>query len=230
MRPSGSPEPVSTHDFPDAALGKVIPYGIYDLAADTGWVNVGCDHDDQLAAVPLARHDWHGNYTIHPAPEHTAVADSPTAGTAAHPARPDLTWLRAPALTGLTPPQWDTLIEKLTVTRHAQREAQLHQRCGGARQAAPGTGRKAVLSLDDRLAITLLHLRVRHPPAHPRRAVRRHPANHPQNDQTHQTPTRPGRTPRPPDRHHPRRRPSSQRIRQQHNRTQLNCVLLIGRP
>ncbi|MFE9328558.1 transposase family protein [Nocardia sp. NPDC052278] len=45
------------------------------------------------------------------------------------------------------------------MTRHAQREAQLHQRRGRARQTAPGTDHKAVLSLDDRLAITLLHLR-----------------------------------------------------------------------
>ncbi len=40
-----------THDFPDADLGKAIPYGIYDLTADTGWVNVGTDHDTAAFAV-----------------------------------------------------------------------------------------------------------------------------------------------------------------------------------
>jgi Rhodopirellula transposase DDE domain len=38
-RPAGDPVRVKSHDFPDLELGKAIPYGIYDLAADTGWVN-----------------------------------------------------------------------------------------------------------------------------------------------------------------------------------------------
>ena len=42
--PAGQPERVSVHDFPDEELGKVTPYGIYDLTANTGWVNVGTDH------------------------------------------------------------------------------------------------------------------------------------------------------------------------------------------
>ena len=44
-RPAGDPVRVNDHDFPDQELGKAIPYGIYDLAANTGWVNVGTDHD-----------------------------------------------------------------------------------------------------------------------------------------------------------------------------------------
>jgi hypothetical protein len=65
-------------------------------------------------------------------------------------------------LTGLTPTQWDELIEKLSVARHAQPEAHLHTRHtrrGGPRHAAAGTGRKAVLTLDDRAAITVLYQR-----------------------------------------------------------------------
>src|ERR1043165_4029526 len=42
-RPQGEPVQVRTHDFPDAQLGKAIPYGIYDLAANIGWVSVGTD-------------------------------------------------------------------------------------------------------------------------------------------------------------------------------------------
>ena len=43
--PAGQPERVSVHDFADEELGKAVPYGIYDLAANAGWVNVGTDHD-----------------------------------------------------------------------------------------------------------------------------------------------------------------------------------------
>jgi hypothetical protein len=40
-RPGGEPEQVNVHDFMDRDLGKAVPYGVYDVAADTGWVNVG---------------------------------------------------------------------------------------------------------------------------------------------------------------------------------------------
>lgn len=43
--PKGCPEIVRTHDFQDKVLGKAIPYGVYDLASNEGWVNVGIDHD-----------------------------------------------------------------------------------------------------------------------------------------------------------------------------------------
>jgi len=60
-RPEGEPAQVSTHDFPDTALGKAIPYGIYDLTANAGWVNVGTDHDTAAFAVEsiLRRLDQH---------------------------------------------------------------------------------------------------------------------------------------------------------------------------
>ncbi|WP_190814000.1 hypothetical protein [Saccharopolyspora pogona] len=62
-------------------------------------------------------------------------------------------------LSGLDPTDWNELIEKLGVARHAQREAALHHRRGGARRTAAGTGRKAVLDLTDRAAITVLYQR-----------------------------------------------------------------------
>jgi Rhodopirellula transposase DDE domain len=281
-RPAGGPVKVSTHDYVDPELGKAIPYGIYDLAANNGWVNVGTDHDtaafavesirrwwnaagqaayprarrllvtadaggsngyrtrawkaelaelaaqagleitcchfppgtskwnaiehrlfsrismnwrgrpltsheviintiaatttrtglhvhaeldpgsypagvkisdEQMGRLPLARHNWHGewNYTLRPAAPQPAASP----GTAA-PRRPDRSWLKDPALTGLTVPQQDALAARLAVARHAQREAALHQRRGAARKAAAGTGRKAVLTLQDRITITLL--------------------------------------------------------------------------
>jgi len=59
-RPAGDPIEVDTHDFPDKELGKAVPYGIYDLAANTGWVNVGTDHDTATFAVESLRRWWHG--------------------------------------------------------------------------------------------------------------------------------------------------------------------------
>ena len=57
-RPSGNPERVQTHDFPDQQLGKAIPYGVYDIAADSGWVSVGADHDTAAFAVATIRRWW----------------------------------------------------------------------------------------------------------------------------------------------------------------------------
>ena len=57
-RPQGEPEPVKVHDFIDPALGKANPYGVYDVGADTGWVNVGTDHDTAAFAVNTIRGWW----------------------------------------------------------------------------------------------------------------------------------------------------------------------------
>ena len=58
--PAGQPERVSVHDFADEELGKAVPYGIYDLTANTGWVNVGTDHDTGAFAVASIRSWWNG--------------------------------------------------------------------------------------------------------------------------------------------------------------------------
>lgn len=57
-RPSGDPEQVRVHDFKDPALGKVNPYGVYDITADEGWVSVGTDHDTSAFAVNTIRSWW----------------------------------------------------------------------------------------------------------------------------------------------------------------------------
>jgi transposase len=57
-QPKGSPVPVRTHDFMDKDLGKAIPYGVYDVAANVGWVNVGTDHDTAAFAVESIRRWW----------------------------------------------------------------------------------------------------------------------------------------------------------------------------
>jgi transposase len=58
LRPQGSPIPVRVHDFKDKQLGKAIPYGVYDLAEDSGWVSVGIDHDTAAFAVESIRSWW----------------------------------------------------------------------------------------------------------------------------------------------------------------------------
>lgn len=57
-RPKGDPERVKVHDFIDPALGKAIPYGVYDVGADQGWVSVGQDHDTAAFAVEAIRRWW----------------------------------------------------------------------------------------------------------------------------------------------------------------------------
>jgi hypothetical protein len=49
--PKASPTLGNGHDFPDPALGKAIPHGVYDIAANDGWVSVGADHDTSAFAV-----------------------------------------------------------------------------------------------------------------------------------------------------------------------------------
>jgi transposase len=65
--PKGQPEPVAVHDFPDQEWGKVIPYGVYDRATNTGWVSVGVDHETAEFAVETIRRWWyHMGSTVYP--------------------------------------------------------------------------------------------------------------------------------------------------------------------
>ena len=57
-RPKGNPEKVRVHDFVRPELGRAAPYGVYDLASNTGWVSVGVDHDTASFAVETIRRWW----------------------------------------------------------------------------------------------------------------------------------------------------------------------------
>lgn len=57
-QPKATPEKVNVPDFPDPHLGKVLPYGVYDLTANEGWVKVGIDHDTAEFAVESIRRWW----------------------------------------------------------------------------------------------------------------------------------------------------------------------------
>ena len=57
-RPQGDPEEVGVYDFLSKALGRAVPYGIYDIAANAGWVSVGMNHDTAAFAVNAIRRWW----------------------------------------------------------------------------------------------------------------------------------------------------------------------------
>ena len=57
-QPKGTPEKTLVHDFPQDASGKAIPYGVYDMARNEAWVNVGRDHDTPAFAVASIRRWW----------------------------------------------------------------------------------------------------------------------------------------------------------------------------
>jgi DDE family transposase len=57
-QPQGQPEKVKVHDFPDKKRGKAIPYGVYDLACNEGWVSVGIDHDTAEFACASIQRWW----------------------------------------------------------------------------------------------------------------------------------------------------------------------------
>src|SRR5450432_1682159 len=59
-RPGGDPARVRDHDFPDETTGIAVPFGVYDLAQDSGWVNVGTDHNTAAFAVESIRRWWAG--------------------------------------------------------------------------------------------------------------------------------------------------------------------------
>ena len=127
---------------------------------DTSAYDTGVQISDrQMDALPLARHDWHGdwNYTLRPeAYDQDAGAPYPSGLPS-----PDLAWLCHPALTGLTAPEWDALIAALLTLNDQQRETNLDKRRGHRpRLIAPGVGRRPVLTLADRLLATFLHQRL----------------------------------------------------------------------
>lgn len=57
---AGQPVKVRAHDFPEKEALKAVPYGVYDIGADAGWVSVGCDGDTAAFAVATLRRWWDG--------------------------------------------------------------------------------------------------------------------------------------------------------------------------
>ncbi len=146
---------VNTIAATTTATGLTVRAELDTSAYDTG-IKIS---DRQMEALPLTRHDWHGdwNYTLRPEDyDHAAGVPDPSGRPS-----PDLAWLCHPALTGLPPQQWDALIAALMTPHDQQRETSLDKRRGHRpRLIAPGVGRRPVLTLAGRLLAAVLHQRL----------------------------------------------------------------------
>jgi hypothetical protein len=127
---------------------------------DEGLYPAGIKVSDQhMAALPITRHDFHGdwNYTLHPRPAAApAPAPAPPPRSPA-PARCSQAALSHPALTGLTRPALTALTAALALPWAGQQELRRFTRRGGHRRRAPGAGPRPRLDLTDHVLATLLH-------------------------------------------------------------------------
>ena len=108
----------------------------------------------QMAALPVSRHPFHGdwNYTLHPAAGHTAGAPAGN-GQEGHP-------VALPELTGLAPGDLDQLIARLAALRQARREQRARSHPASDARHRPRSGRPPVFPFPDRVVATVLHLRL----------------------------------------------------------------------
>jgi hypothetical protein len=127
---------------------------------DTGIYPPGAKiSDEQVAALPMTRHDWHGdwNYTLRPEPP------APPPARAARPGRGERPGWEHPALTGMTAVAWDQLTAALAVPYQAQLEAGRHIARGGPATRRPAGGHPAALSLAEKALVTIMRQRLEVP-------------------------------------------------------------------
>lgn len=155
--------PLSSHEVIVNSIAATTTRSGLTVAAelDTDTYETGVRiSDGQMDALPLARHDWHGdwNYTLHP----EAYPQIPVTGPDPFDQpSPDMAWLCHPAVTGLPTSDWDALITTITTLHQEQREAELDKRRGHRpRKTRSGAGRRPTLTLADRLLATVLHHRL----------------------------------------------------------------------
>ena len=131
---------------------------------DTGTYPLGVKiSDEQMTALPLHPHDWHGewNYTLDPHQPPPVTPNAPVPPTPT--ARRNSGGWAAPALTGMSTPDFNTLVEQLAVPYTAYREAELHVRRGGPSWRKPAGGHPPAFTLAEMLLITILRARFRTP-------------------------------------------------------------------
>ena len=111
----------------------------------------------QMAALPVSRHPFHGdwNYTLHPAPRHATPAALAAAGDQPGHREPAL-----PELTGLATADLDELIARLAALRQAQREQRARGHPASDARHKPRSGRPPLFPFPDRVVATVLHLRL----------------------------------------------------------------------
>jgi hypothetical protein len=124
---------------------------------DTGIYPAGVKiSDEQMAALPLRRHDWHGdwNYTLYPAQPAAVPAPAPPPGRGERPG-----WTH-PALTGMTARDWDQLTAALAVPYQAQLEAGRHIARGGPATRLRAGGHPAAMTLAEKTLLTVMRQRL----------------------------------------------------------------------
>jgi hypothetical protein len=155
--------PLSSHEVIVASIAATTTRAGLTVRAelDTGTYPTGVEVSDaQIAALPMTRHRFHGdwNYTMHPHPDASAPPSSPEQQQLAdHVANRAL--LCDPELTGMPREQLDELARTLAESQAAQRERNRHARRGAPRRRAPGAGRHLKLTDADRVLATVLYLR-----------------------------------------------------------------------
>jgi hypothetical protein len=114
--------------------------------------------DEQMTALPLHRHDWHGdwNYTLYPAPSDPRPAPAP----APRPGRGERPGWAHPALTGMTASDWDRLTAELALPYQAQREADRHIARGGPATRRRAGGHPQAMTLAEKALVTIMRQRL----------------------------------------------------------------------
>ena len=112
--------------------------------------------DEQMAALPLHRHEWHGdwNYTLHPRPPAPAQPPAPRPGRGERPG-----WAH-PCLTGMTAAGWDQLTTALALRYQAQREAEMHIARGGPATRRRSGGHPQAMTLPEKTLVTIIRQRL----------------------------------------------------------------------
>jgi len=151
--------PLTSHDvIIDSIAATTTRTGLtVDARLDEGSYPTGVKVTSaQMAALPISRHPFHGdwNYTLHPAPRH-AAATAAAAGDQPGHREPAL-----PELTGLATAEMDELIAQLAALRLAQREDKARNHPASDARHKPRSGRPPVFPFPDRVMATVLHLRL----------------------------------------------------------------------
>src|SRR5660397_74066 len=190
-RPKSDPVRVDDHSFFTAGRDteQAIPYGVYDLTADSGWVNVGVDHDTATIAYTRTRTGLAvaaeldtGRYPLGISVTREALRALPIE---AHEQRGEWNYTVAPAgdvvpvraehrarattvalamlaeerLTGMEAGELAELTGLLAPAQAAQAAQRCHEQRGGPRRRAPGAGSQGLLSDADRVLVTIVYLR-----------------------------------------------------------------------
>ncbi len=154
--------PLTSHDVIVSTIGAATTRAGLTVGAelDPGSYPKGVKvSDEQMAALPLDRHGWHGEWNYTQRPEPPAPA-SPPRPPAREPERPD--WAH-PALTGLDTSDWNQMISALTVPHQARRDAELYIRRGGPPARKPANRHPPALTLAEQALVTVLRQRFRTP-------------------------------------------------------------------